>query len=396
MKFPIGGLLLATSITLAPAGKALAQGPPVPIQQPAAPRPTGPNDVVGRVNGQPITWAQFLDFLKTSNPQQFQQAVASAVGIDVAAALFGPAHAATYTVTQAQAIAAVRANPPIIVQNGLQSMLMERALDQKAAKVGVTATPAQVQARIAELFAQLHKEGIIPAGVTDDQFLAQRNFSREQLEQNIRLQVLMDDITQKQLEQQLGHPIGPNDFLQARHILFKITNPVSSTGKPDPQANAAAQKAALAKAQQVAADIRSKKKTFAEEAKAFSDDAGTKDRGGDLGVFLRGSMVPEFDNAAFALKPGVLSQPVLSTFGYHLIEVEKLGKDISPAARETALQSYLASTRNNLMSALMSSSKIENYLRPAPPAMVPPRPGGPVPPNNGRSPQQQGPPPHHP
>ena len=59
---------------------------------------------------------------------------------------------------------------------------------------------------------------------------------------------------------------------------------------------------------------------FAELAKKYSED-GSKDQGGDLGWFTHGQMVPEFDSAAFALKPKELSGVVTSQYGYHIIQV---------------------------------------------------------------------------
>jgi peptidyl-prolyl cis-trans isomerase C len=71
-----------------------------------------------------------------------------------------------------------------------------------------------------------------------------------------------------------------------------------------------------------------KKESFSELAKTFSKDKSTAVNGGDLGYFGRGRMVPEFENVAFSLKVGEVSDPVKSQFGYHIIKVtdKKEGK----------------------------------------------------------------------
>jgi peptidyl-prolyl cis-trans isomerase D len=61
---------------------------------------------------------------------------------------------------------------------------------------------------------------------------------------------------------------------------------------------------------------------FEEVAKRESADSASAVQGGDLGKITRGRLVPEFEKAAYALKPGELSQPVLTNFGYHLIKLD--------------------------------------------------------------------------
>lgn len=89
---------------------------------------------------------------------------------------------------------------------------------------------------------------------------------------------------------------------------------------------------------------------FAKVAAEVSTDTGTKDKGGDLGWFGKGVMVPEFEQAAFSLKVGELSQPIKSQFGYHIIQVlahEDVPLDANgyDQARQTAFNDWLKSAR---------------------------------------------------
>lgn len=74
--------------------------------------------------------------------------------------------------------------------------------------------------------------------------------------------------------------------------------------------------AALSRAARAGAD-------FASMAATASTDRGSAERGGDLGCFGQGMMVPEFEAAAFAAEPGVATEPVQSAFGWHVILVER-------------------------------------------------------------------------
>ncbi|MBA3318647.1 MAG: peptidylprolyl isomerase [Gemmatimonadales bacterium] len=89
-----------------------------------------------------------------------------------------------------------------------------------------------------------------------------------------------------------------------------------------PKATAAAKARARAQADSIVLALRGGA-DFATAARRFSQDPGSRDQGGSLNWFRRGVMVPEFERVAFALKPGVISDPVESPFGYHIIQVER-------------------------------------------------------------------------
>ena len=67
---------------------------------------------------------------------------------------------------------------------------------------------------------------------------------------------------------------------------------------------------------------------FATIARAHSEDPGSASLGGDLGCFSPSTLVPEFEEAAFTLKPGQTSEPVLSPYGYHLIQVREKARSL--------------------------------------------------------------------
>lgn len=93
---------------------------------------------------------------------------------------------------------------------------------------------------------------------------------------------------------------------RASHILIKA--------EPD-------KKAARAKAEELLAQVRKNPASFADVAKKNSQDPGSAERGGDLDFFGRGMMTPAFEQAAFALKSGEISDVVESDFGFHIITV---------------------------------------------------------------------------
>jgi peptidyl-prolyl cis-trans isomerase C len=102
------------------------------------------------------------------------------------------------------------------------------------------------------------------------------------------------------------------EMVRARHILVAVK----------PNATEDEKKAALKKAEDIL-DKAKKGEDFAKLASEYSDDPGSKAKGGDLGFFTQGSMVGKFEQAAFVLKPGEISPVVETEFGYHIIKCEE-------------------------------------------------------------------------
>lgn len=372
MKYTLPALLAAALCSTAYL-PAQAQRSAGPIKGAAAGKSSA-SDVVGSVNGQPLTWTETIHTLQVESPEALSSAVAQVLGSQVANQLFGPNPKTQVTVTRAQALSELRAQPTQQISTFVTNLLHARAIHQEAVKQHVAPTDAQVQAHIGKLLQDARKQNIIPAGMTDAQFLASRNITQAFLMDRVRQDMETLALTGKSLEKTNGRPFGPDDFLQARHILIMTNNQpaFAAPGKPDatkPEDKDKADKDALAKITQIRSDILAKKTTFDAAAKQDSQDPGSKEKGGDLGVFVRGSMVKEFDNVAFTLKPGEISQPVKTQYGYHIIEVEKLGKDIPAADRQEALERYEQQQAPQVLGPFMNSQKIVNNLRPAMPGM---------------------------
>ncbi len=101
--------------------------------------------------------------------------------------------------------------------------------------------------------------------------------------------------------------------VRARHILIKTAEEPTEA-----ELNAAKDKVANLKKQ-----LTEENADFAELAKQFSEDQGSKVQGGDLGFNTADGWVKPFSDAAFSLQPGQISDPVVSRFGVHLIKVEE-------------------------------------------------------------------------
>ncbi|GAB7079662.1 SurA N-terminal domain-containing protein [Megalodesulfovibrio paquesii] len=124
-----------------------------------------------------------------------------------------------------------------------------------------------------------------------------------------------ETITQEQAqafyESNKGRMFTQEERVRARHILLRVEQNATPAEAGD----------VLLKMRDIKARLE-KGEDFVALAQEFSDDT-SKVVGGDLGWFGRGQMVPEFEAAAFSLQPGQVSEPVRTSFGYHLIKCEQ-------------------------------------------------------------------------
>lgn len=158
------------------------------------------------------------------------------------------------------------------------------------------------------------------------------------IEQEVASKVTVaDDEVQKAYEQNKEQYNEPEQ-VQASHILAQV--------KPDaPQAEKDAAKKKIETAQ---ADLKAGK-DFAEMAKQYSDDPGSKEKGGDLGFFGRGMMIKPFEDTAFAMTEGQVSDVVETQFGYHIIKLigKKAARQIPfEEAKENLKTEVLQQKRN--------------------------------------------------
>lgn len=141
------------------------------------------------------------------------------------------------------------------------------------------------------------------------------------MENNILVGMLLQNMqgnlaTDEEIKKYYDEHQADFERVSAQHILIPV---VGDKALKDDEAKA--------KAQEIKKRLDNGQ-DFADLAKAESADPGSKDKGGDLGYFGKGQMVPEFEKVAFGLKVGEISDPVKTQYGYHIIKVNK--HDIAP------------------------------------------------------------------
>ena len=221
----------------------------------------------------------------------------------------------------------------------LRQLITAAIIEQEAKRQGVTVSDAEVQKALEQTKQQLVTQSMMGGRPgTFEEIAAREGITEGLVRWGTRQQLLAQKTYAKQVEKQVAAPNFAGQ-IKASHILIgTMPQPPMPGEAPKPDAEKETQNREAEAKKRVAgllADIKAGKVTFAEAAKQNSDDPGSKQRGGSLGWFSQGQMVPEFDKAAFALaKEGDISEPVKSQFGWHIIRLDKKGANATAADKE--------------------------------------------------------------
>jgi hypothetical protein len=188
-------------------------------------------------------------------------------------------------------------------------------------------------------------------GVNLDPLL--RPYMEQEVVYRLREQVIQVDtaITDEQLREQYERD-QPSAEIRARHILLRLGADAS------PAARDSVMRRAQSLREQAAGGA-----DFAELAREHSQDVGSAQQGGDLDYFGRGQMVAPFEEAAFALQPGEISDVVESPFGLHIIKVEDRRappfEDVAEMYRQSAVQERVFEAEEGYVRSLTDPLRIE-------------------------------------
>lgn len=255
----------------------------------------------------------------------------------------------------------------------LDQLIMYRLVGQEARKAGVVVTAKDIQAKFDEMKKNL------PPGQSFAEMLTRNGLTPGHAFSVMKMQLQTEAILKKQIKVTVEDLDG---FRRARHILIRTPYAADPKEKEKNEADA------KAKVEQIAKEIKDGL-AFDEAANKYSEDPGSKAKGGDLDYFGRNQMAPEFDKAVFEMTPGQISDPIKTAYGYHLIQYIGTGKDAKGADKKK-LEEMIAQTKmgdkyRDWVLMIRNKAKIVNVIEPEKPqpAVQRPAPGTPPPPTEG-------------
>ncbi len=272
----------------------------------------------------------------------------------------------------------------ILKNQVINKLIVKKLIEQEIAKQEITVSNDEIDAKEQEIIAQLggeegFKNRLKQAGVSEKKL-------KSDIKEEIKIDKLVEkaekvEVTDKEVEKfykenasKFTHP----EMVRASHILIEA-NPetirqdiISKDKKGLLSAEQIEEKVQenidklKAKAEEIREKAVNAPDNFEKLARENSQDPGSKDKGGDLGFFPKGQMVPEFEAVAFKIAPNQISEVVKTPYGYHIIVVtdrKKAGKDSLDEVKEE-IRAYLIKQKkvevlDRMFSGLKSTAKIE-------------------------------------
>ncbi|MCR4432358.1 MAG: peptidylprolyl isomerase [Tepidanaerobacteraceae bacterium] len=236
----------------------------------------------------------------------------------------------------------------------LESMIKDVLSLQQAKKQNVALEPNQLEEAERQLETYHGGKDAL------DNYLKQQGMDRNSFEKLLQDQLIINNLKEKLTADVKVTDEDVRKYYDSNKDMFKL---------PAPEIRASHILVATEdEARKILDEIKAGK-DFADLARKYSTDPGSKDKGGDLGYFGKGTMDPEFEKAAFSLKQGEVSQPVKTQFGYHIIKVTGERTSLSFDDVKDYIKSNLESSRkdeefNKYLDEWQKQSKIEKYLCP--------------------------------
>lgn len=258
-----------------------------------------------------------------------------------------------------------------VTQSAFEQIIATLSEQQRAA----LQTP-EARRRLAEQIAELKvmsQEGRRLGLDMSAEVMARLALQRDQiLASAVYQEMVAVDPSEEQLRAFYEEHKGEWEEAKGRHILIRTEGSRVPAREGQPELN---EEQALAKAREVRAKIVAGAK-FEDVAKTDSDDTGSGENGGELGSFTRGDMIPEFEDIAFSIPLGEVSEPVKTDFGYHLIRIDERGAKPFEEMREQIADQIRPEIGQKAVDDLKSKASItysDSYFG-APPIPEPPKP----------------------
>lgn len=241
----------------------------------------------------------------------------------------------------------------LVEQNGnqvLDSLITEKIIDLETKKQNIKVSDEDVEKELDKMKEQYGGEEALSMAMM--QYGLDMDALKENVKTNLKIKMLLEpeiEITEEDISdyfKENKEKFDKSEQVNARHILVETEE----------------------EANEISNKLESGE-DFAELAKEYSKDPGSKTAGGDLGFFGKGEMAKEFEETAFSLKKNEVSKPIKSEHGYHIIEVlekkeEEKAKleDVKEDIQEMILQQKITTEFPGWYEKKVEEYKVENYL----------------------------------